>query len=202
MFLLGACDDHPSYPGRSYTIPVIEGGRLVNLRLRLDHPEKPGDKYRPYRPGYGSQLFNAGAIRATTATVLVTAGEKKAIVLWSKGYTAVSPTNGCSGWQDAWTAKLAHVPVVDPSSIRPRLKRPRSWPGAWGGRPSSWTCPISRTISSCSTAERLLPAVSKGEEGGNLMPNRILKESITTSESLARLTGRRRCSGSPPGHRG
>ena len=112
VFLLGVCDDHPSYPGRCYTIPVIEGGRLVNLRLRLSRPEKPGDKYRPYRPGYGSQLFNAGAIRATTATVLVTAGEKKAIVLWSKGYTAVSPTNGCSGWQDAWTAKLAHVPRV------------------------------------------------------------------------------------------
>jgi len=104
-FFLGVCDDHPQY-GRAYTIPVIERGKLVNLRMRLHEPPKPKDKYRPWASGYGTQLFNSDILTPELGSVIVTAGEKKVIVLWSNGLSAVSPTGGCTNWRDEWTTRL------------------------------------------------------------------------------------------------
>jgi len=103
-FFLGVVD-HQHY-GRCYSIPILEDGRLVNLRLRLGNPEKPKDKYRPYASGYGTQLYNSDILTPELGGVVITAGEKKAIVLWQYGIPAVSPTGGCGNWQDAWTTKL------------------------------------------------------------------------------------------------
>ena len=104
-FLLGVSDDHGDY-GRAYTIPIIEAGRLVNLRLRLAEPRTRGDKYRPWDRGRGTQLFNADILTPELGAVVITAGEKKAMVLWEYGISAVSPTGGCGNWRESWTTRL------------------------------------------------------------------------------------------------
>jgi hypothetical protein len=110
-FLLGVMEHR--YYGRCYTIPVIEGGMLVNIRLRLDKPTGPkGDKYRPLRAGHGSQLFNSDILTPDLKGVIVTAGEKKAIVLWQYGIPAVSSTAGCGHWRSEWNERLRHCEKV------------------------------------------------------------------------------------------
>lgn len=104
-FFLGVCDGHGDY-GRAYTIPVIENGVLVNLRPRLAHPSSKGDKYRPWDRGRGTHLFNADILTPELGGVVITAGEKKAMVLWEHGIPAVSPTGGCNNWRPAWTTRL------------------------------------------------------------------------------------------------
>ncbi len=105
-FFLGVCDDKPEY-GRAYAIPVIEGGKLVNLRLRLAEPKSGHkDKYRPWARGYGTQLFNRDILTPDLGAVVITAGEKKAVVLWEHGIPAVSPTGGCGNWKPEWTTAL------------------------------------------------------------------------------------------------
>jgi DNA primase len=92
--------------GRCFTIPIIERGVLVNLRMRIENPEKPKDKYRPWDRGRGTQLFNRDVLTPELGGVVIVAGEKKAITLWQYGIPAVSPTGGCSNWKPEWTTAL------------------------------------------------------------------------------------------------
>jgi hypothetical protein len=111
-FSLGVVS-HAAY-GRAYTIPVTEGGVLVNMRLRLDQPSGPNgkDKYRPFDRGRGSQLFNADVLTPDRRGAVVVAGEKKAIVLWQYGIPAVSSTAGCGTWRGEWTERFRHCRKV------------------------------------------------------------------------------------------
>jgi|GEM_PF-3197340 len=105
-FFLGACDYHPIWMQPTYTIPVIVGGKLVNIRHRLANPPPTGDKYRPERAGLPTELFNSDILTADLAGVIIVAGEKKAIVLARFGLPAVSSTAGCGHWNDEWTTRL------------------------------------------------------------------------------------------------
>lgn len=105
-FFLGVCDFHPAWRQTTYTIPVIEDGKLLNVRHRLSAPLKPGDKYRPECAGIPASLFNADILTPDLAGVVLVAGEKKAIVLWQSGIPAISSTSGCGTWKPEWTTRL------------------------------------------------------------------------------------------------
>jgi len=105
-FFLGACDYHPIWRQPTYTIPVIVGGRLVNVRHRLAQPPTTGDKYRPERAGLPTELFNSDILTANLGGVVIVAGEKKVLVLARRGLPAISSTAGCGHWRDEWTTRL------------------------------------------------------------------------------------------------
>jgi DNA primase len=120
-FYLGV-HDHEVF-GRCYTIPIMEAGRLVNLRMRLANPlHGVKDKYRPWAKGYGTQLFNADILTPQVHDVVITAGEKKAMVCWQHGIPAISPTGGCDNWKPEWTERLRYCSTVfiafDPTESR------------------------------------------------------------------------------------
>ena len=89
QYLLGYCGRCPTdMKGRaSYTIPVINGGKLKNIRHRLAGAN--GDKYRPHMAGLGTQLFNADKLKGRSK-ILIVEGEKKSIVLDQFGFDAVA----------------------------------------------------------------------------------------------------------------
>jgi DNA primase len=105
-FFLGVCNFHPYWRQTTYTIPVIEGGKLLNVRHRLSAPPKPNDKYRPETAGIPASLFNADILTPDLGGVVIVAGEKKAIVLWQYGIPAISSTAGCGVWKPEWTTRL------------------------------------------------------------------------------------------------
>jgi len=103
-FYLGVCREGRFAP-ITYTIPVFQGSRLVNIKHRI--PDAPhGSKYRNHQAGVGTQLFNADRATPDCKGVVIVAGEMKAIVLEDFGIPAVSPTGGCGSWKDEWTALL------------------------------------------------------------------------------------------------
>lgn len=105
-FFLGVCDYHPLYRQTTYTIPVIEAGRLLNIRHRLTAAQNPKDKYRPEMAGLPAALFNADILTPDLGGVVIVAGEKKVIVLWQHGIPAVSSTAGCGHWPSEYTTRL------------------------------------------------------------------------------------------------
>lgn len=105
-FFLGVCEYHPYWKQTTYTIPVIENGKLINIRHRLSSPPKPKDKYRPEAAGLPVGLFNADILTPELGGVVIVAGEKKTIVLWQYGIPAISSTSGCGTWKDEWTTRL------------------------------------------------------------------------------------------------
>jgi hypothetical protein len=107
-FQLGYCQERAytvedrRYTCPSYTIPIYDAtGALVNIRHRLASPVDPGDKYRPHTSGRGAHLFGLPELtRATIRDVIVTEGEKKAMVWWrfDKVLPAISATVGAEAW--------------------------------------------------------------------------------------------------------
>lgn len=91
--------------GLCYTIPIINNRKLANIRLRLANPEKPGDKYRPWSQGRGQQLFMRDELDACR-TVVLWAGEIKAMIGQQYHIPSVSTTGGCGYWNDEWTQLL------------------------------------------------------------------------------------------------
>ena len=88
-YLLGFCPRCPTdRQGRpSYTIPIINRGRLENIKHRL--VDASSDKYRPHTTGLGLSLFNADTLDGKPPRVIVVEGEKKTIVLDQNGFPAV-----------------------------------------------------------------------------------------------------------------
>jgi len=109
-FKLGVCD-HYNY-GKTYSIPVIENGLLVNIRLRMADAQRVKDKYRPYDTGRGTHLFNGDILTPEQTYIIVVAGELKVVGLWQAGFAAVSPTAGCNNWLPEWLAKLQYCKHV------------------------------------------------------------------------------------------
>ncbi len=64
------------------------------------------------RRGCGTQLYNADILTPELGAVVVTAGEKKVMVLWEHGIPAVTPTGGCGNWKDEWTTRLSSAASV------------------------------------------------------------------------------------------
>ncbi len=100
---LGYCPRCPTdQHGRSsYTIPIVNGGQLRNIRHRLAGANN-GDKYRPHMAGLPPTLFNADAIGMPGEHLLIVEGEKKAIVLDRHGFTKTIGIMGKSSWQPGW----------------------------------------------------------------------------------------------------
>jgi hypothetical protein len=110
-YLLGYCQRCPTYPrSPSYTIPIVNGGKLQNIRHRLERPNK-GGKYRPHMAGLGIQLFNADLLAEQQASVLVVEGEKKSIILTQAGFDAVGIT-GKRSFKREWLERFANIPTV------------------------------------------------------------------------------------------
>ena len=114
QYLLGYCPKHPLWKQATYTIPIYDEGRLVNVRHRLARPRNPKFRYAPELKGLGAHLFNSYLLPSAREVVIV-AGEKKAIALSVRGLPAVSSTAGCLHFPDVWIphfAKCEHIYVA------------------------------------------------------------------------------------------
>lgn len=110
-YLLGYCDRCPTFQeSSSYTIPIINGGQLENIRHRLALPNGKG-KYRPHMAGLGISLFNADALETARERIVIVEGEKKAIVLDQAGFAAVGIT-GKRAFKREWLERFGHVAEV------------------------------------------------------------------------------------------
>jgi hypothetical protein len=109
-FLLGVYH-HYNY-GLCYSIPVIEAGILVNIRLRIANPVDPKDKYRPFDCGRGTHLYCGDILTPKLHGVVIVAGELKCVVLDQYGIPAISPTAGCGHWRPEWTERLKYCKLV------------------------------------------------------------------------------------------
>lgn len=89
-YTLGYCPRCPTDHKKraSYTIPVVNGGQLLNIRHRLANSDD-GDKYRPHIAGLGTQLFNADFLHYTKE-IIIAEGGKKSIVLDQHGFPSVA----------------------------------------------------------------------------------------------------------------
>jgi len=120
-YILGICyrcpTDHLGRP--SYTIPVINGGKLVNIRHRLIGAEN-GDKYRPHMAGLGNTLFNADLVYQPAPRIIITEGEKKAIVLTQNGFPSVG-IMGKMAFPPVWAKRFESFPrmyiIMDPDAL-------------------------------------------------------------------------------------
>ena len=107
-YLLGYCESCPTYrESPSYTIPVINRGKLENIRHRLTQPNGTG-KYRPHLAGLGSSLFNVDLLDQAADRILIVEGEKKSIVLAQAGFPNVGIT-GKRSFKRQWLAWFARV---------------------------------------------------------------------------------------------
>ena len=82
--------DGEFYSCGGYTFPIYQPGnpdRLMNIRIRLIDPVSGAGKYRPIQSGLGAGFFVADF--PETRFIVITEGEKKAIVLWQYGIPAV-----------------------------------------------------------------------------------------------------------------
>jgi len=111
-YMLGYCPRCPTdHEGRaSYTIPVMIGGKLYNIRHRLIGADN-GDKYRPQMAGLPSVLFNADYLYQDNHRILITEGEKKSIIAAQVGFQNVG-IMGKTGFNKAWGVKFERFPLV------------------------------------------------------------------------------------------
>lgn len=90
FFTLGACEDfvvNEGYHTPTLTIPIFDERRQVlNIKHRLLKPPKPNDKYRPERSGLGAfpTFLAIPEMGYDGGTIIVTEGEIKAMVTWSR----------------------------------------------------------------------------------------------------------------------
>jgi hypothetical protein len=104
-YLLGVCyrcpTDREHRP--SYTIPIVNHGKLCNIRHRLIGVDT--DKYRPHMRDLGNTLFNADNLYTDADTVTIVEGAKKSIVLSQYGLNTVG-IMGMQGFPPAWAARF------------------------------------------------------------------------------------------------
>jgi len=106
-YLLGYCPSCPTAPGfASYTIPVMAGGKLWNIRHRIARPID-GGKYRPHLPGLPSMMFNYDELKRTDADrVLILEGEKKAMIVSQETGIPNVATMGMQNFKPEWAARF------------------------------------------------------------------------------------------------
>jgi len=110
-YLLGWCPRCPTYPeSPSYTIPITRHDVLQNIRHRLQRPNGSG-KYRPHRAGLGNSLYLADLLDEPRESIIVTEGEKKAIVSTQSGFPAVGVC-GKRSFKREWIPLFDSVQVV------------------------------------------------------------------------------------------
>lgn len=109
-YQLGSCPRCPLWPSKSsYTIPVINSGRLENIRHRLDvSRDGKVPRYLPHVKGLGVQLFNMDAIENAGDSLIVTEGEKKAIHVNERVLPAVG-IMGARSFLKEWVKRIARA---------------------------------------------------------------------------------------------
>jgi len=117
-YQLGYCARCPTAGNGSpsYTIPVINGGTLENIRHRLVNPD--GGKYRPHIAGLGTQLFNRDNAERARSSIVITEGEKKSMVLDQTGIRSVGilgSRNFKTSWFDLLKQDTIYV-ALDPDA--------------------------------------------------------------------------------------
>jgi hypothetical protein len=135
-YRLGACYGCPTDRDRrfSFTIPVINGGKLVNIRHRLIGGD-PGDKYRPHMAGLGNTLFNADDVYGEDIrSILIVEGEKKCIIVKQHLGGAVVGTMGKAGFQKPWATRFARFTEVLIALDPDATDRAREMAGWFGDR--------------------------------------------------------------------
>jgi hypothetical protein len=111
-YLLGICYNCPTDREHrpSYTIPVINGGKLVNIRHRIIGASN-GNKYRPHRAGLGTTLMNADLVYSDTPRLMIVEGAKKSIVVTERGFPAVGTMGKC-GFKPNWAQRFERFKEV------------------------------------------------------------------------------------------
>jgi hypothetical protein len=106
-YTLGVCYRCPTDRDHrpSYTIPVVNHGKLCNIRHRLLGAED-GDKYRPHMAGLGNTLFNADNLYTDAGRIILAEGEKKSIVLGSNGFLSVAMM-GIQSFPPPWARRFS-----------------------------------------------------------------------------------------------
>ena len=104
-YLLGVCYCCPTdeLHRPSYTIPIVNHGKLCNIRHRLIGDGK--GKYRPHMKDLGNTLFNADNLYTGADSVMIVEGAKKSIVLSQHGLLTVG-IMGMQGFPPAWAIRF------------------------------------------------------------------------------------------------
>jgi DNA-binding transcriptional ArsR family regulator/MoxR-like ATPase len=91
------------WDGQRYTIPVIAGGVLYNVRRRRDDTNRKDTESKfKNTPGYGAaRVYNQDAL-AGAQTVVIAEGEFDAMVLIERGWTSVCSTAGAGTFKAEW----------------------------------------------------------------------------------------------------
>ena len=110
-YLLGWCARCPTdrQHRASYTIPIVNHGRLENIRHRLAGTDS--DKYRPHMAGLGLQLFNADFLDDELREIIIVEGEKKSIILSQSGFPNVGIT-GKRAFRREWLQRFDNLATV------------------------------------------------------------------------------------------
>jgi len=114
QYKLGVCHHCKTDQPRermSLTIPVINGGNLVNIRHRLITNDN--DRYRPHMAGLGNTLFGADDVYSPDkSSILVIEGEIKRIIVKDRIGGNVVATMGKAGFKRAWVTKFSQFAEV------------------------------------------------------------------------------------------
>jgi len=110
-YLLGWCMRCPMARNGSpsWTIPIINRGKLENIRHRLVQPD--GGKYRPHLSGLPISLFGADVLDRVTERVIIAEGEVKTIILNQSGFDAVGIT-GKRAFKREWLQRFDNLATV------------------------------------------------------------------------------------------
>ena len=141
-YLLGICYNCPTdaLHRPSHTIPVVNHGKLWNIRHRLINVDG-GDKYRPHLAGLGNTLFNADNLYRGLPSILLVEGEKKSIVLDQFGFPSVGMM-GMRAFPAPWAKrfeKLREVVVLLDPDARDQAYKTAA---LFGGRGKVATLPV------------------------------------------------------------
>lgn len=97
------CDEH------RITIPIYEGGRLVNIRRYLPYAER-APKIVSHTKGDGTPRLWPDWVTSYTWTidrvVVIAEGEWDCLLLLQNGYLAVTSTGGARAWKDEWYNRI------------------------------------------------------------------------------------------------
>ena len=94
-----------------YTVPVYNDGKLINIQLRRDEPEK---STRWWYKGtvIGDTLFQSFILKYSIDRIFIVEGLLDSLVLAQKGIPAVSPCGGSNFWRESWFQKFIRTKEV------------------------------------------------------------------------------------------
>jgi len=92
------------FTGGWYTVPIYMDGKLKNIQMRRDKPEK---RLKVWYKGTGTHLFNTEIMKVTD-TIIITEGPTDCLVLNQEGIPSVCNTGGSGNWNIEWYKYFMH----------------------------------------------------------------------------------------------